>query len=76
MPALPFFNRPKKSAVLHLEHGGSTGTASASHTINGHSITFRMTFGNVRFAFTGDQNRDSMERMLEMVGAENLEAVE
>jgi beta-lactamase superfamily II metal-dependent hydrolase len=74
VPSLPFFNRPEKSAVLHLEQGASTGGPSASHTINGHSITFRMTFGNVRFAFTGDQNKDSMEKMLAEVGEANLEA--
>ena len=74
VPGLAYYNKPKKSAVLHLEQGQSTGGPSASHTINGHSITFRMTFGNVRFAFTGDQNKDSMERMLQEVGEENLEA--
>lgn len=74
VPGLPYFNRPAKSAVIHLEEGPSDSSPSASHTINGHSITFRMTFGNVRFAFTGDQNKDSMEKMLEEVGEENLEA--
>ena len=74
VPGLAYYNKPKKSAVLHLEEGASTGGPSASHTINGHSITFRMTFGNVRFALTGDQNKDSMERMLTEVGEHNLEA--
>lgn len=72
--ALAYYNTPKKSAVLHLEQGPSDGGPSASHTINGHSITFRMTFGNVRFAFTGDQNKDSMERLLNEVGEDKLEA--
>lgn len=74
LQGLPYINRPKKSAVIHLENGPSSSTPSASHTINGHSITFRLTYGNVRFAFTGDQNKDSMEKMLTTVGAENLEA--
>ena len=74
IPGLPYINKPPKSAVLHLEEGGSGEGPSASHTINGHSITFRMTFGNVRFAFTGDQNKYSMEKMLQEVGKENLEA--
>jgi beta-lactamase superfamily II metal-dependent hydrolase len=74
VPGLPYFNKPDKSAVISLEEGPSDGSPSASHTINGHSISFRMTFGNVRFAFTGDQNKDSMERMLEEVGEDNLEA--
>jgi beta-lactamase superfamily II metal-dependent hydrolase len=71
---LVYFNKPARSAVLHLEQGAATGGPSASHTINGHSITFRITFGNVRFAMTGDQNKGSMERMLHEVGEENLEA--
>ncbi len=74
VPALPYFGTPPKSAVLHLEQGGASGGPSASHTINGHSITFRMTFGNVRFAFTGDQNKESMEKLLSQVGVANLEA--
>ena len=74
VPGLPYFNRPKKSAVLHLEEGPSDSSPSASHTINGHSISFRMTFGNIRFAFTGDHNKDSMEKMLEKVGEDNMEA--
>lgn len=74
VPGLAYYKKPKKSAVHHMEQGQSTGGLSASHTINGHSITFRMTFGNVRFALTGDQNKDSMERMLQEVGADNLEA--
>lgn len=33
---------------------------SASHTINGHSIALRLTYGNVRFNLTGDLNNESM----------------
>lgn len=74
VPALPYFNTPKKSAVMHLEQGGGGTSPSASHTINGHSITFRLTFGNVRFAFTGDGNKESMEKLFDQVGETNLEA--
>jgi beta-lactamase superfamily II metal-dependent hydrolase len=74
VPGLPFFNTPSKSAVMHLEQGDSRDSPSASHTINGHSITFRLTFGNVRFAFTGDQNKESMEKLFKHVGEENLES--
>lgn len=74
VPGLPYINRPVKSAVIHLEEGPSDASPSASHTINGHSITFRMTFKNVRFAFTGDQNKHSMEKMLQEVGEKRLKA--
>ena len=43
----------------------SQGSLSASHTINGHSINFRLRYGNVRFLFTGDMNHESMRRMHE-----------
>jgi Metallo-beta-lactamase superfamily len=36
----------------------------ASHTINGHSIVLKMTFGNVRFLFGADLNTPSEERLL------------
>lgn len=72
--ALPFLHEPPESAELHLgEHGGG-GSLSASHTINGHSVAFRLTYGNVRFCFTGDLNQESMQRMLEELGPARLEA--
>jgi hypothetical protein len=75
LPALPFLHQPRRSAVIHLEQGsGQAGALSASHTINGHSIAFRLTFGNVRFAFTGDLNQEAMERMLQHLGPDALEA--
>ena len=37
---------------------------SVAHTINGHSVAMRLTFGNVRINLTGDLNRDSMDAML------------
>lgn len=33
--------------------------ASASHTINGHSVIFRMNYGRFNFLFTGDLNDES-----------------
>jgi beta-lactamase superfamily II metal-dependent hydrolase len=51
VPGLPF---------LHSE-----GNAySASHTINGHSIVLKMTYGNVRFLFGADMNRESEAGLL------------
>lgn len=64
--ALPFLHQPKKSAAIHLEEGTpDTSSLSASHTINGHSIAFRLTYGNVRFNFTGDLNQEGMALMRE-----------
>ena len=74
--ALPFFHQPKKSALIHLQSGGnSDGARSVSHTINGHSVAFRMTYGNVRFNFTGDLNQESMALMRETFN-DNLDALE
>ena len=74
--ALPYLHKPPKSALLHLEEGmnSSSGDPSASHTINGHSIAFRLTYGNVRFNFTGDLNHESMALMRERIPLDQLEA--
>jgi beta-lactamase superfamily II metal-dependent hydrolase len=61
-PALPFLRRPRSDPNLHLPtHEPKYSGYSASHTINGHSIAFRLQYGNVRFMLTGDLNRESME---------------
>jgi hypothetical protein len=73
--ALPFLHAPPKTALIHLEEGTTTSDDfSDSHTINGHSIAFRLTYGNVRFNFTGDMNQESMAMMRERIGLGNLEA--
>ena len=74
--ALPFLHEPPSSALIHLEEGtgGLSSTFSDSHTINGHSIAFRLTYGNVRFNFTGDLNQESMARMRDRIGLDELEA--
>jgi len=41
----------------------SGGSLSASHTINGHSVILRMTYGSFTFLFSGDLN-DESERAL------------
>lgn len=51
-PALPFLKRPGSSAL------------SASHTINGHSVVLKISYGNVRFLLGGDLNEESEERLL------------
>lgn len=40
----------------------------ASHTINGHSIVLKLTYGNVRFLFGADLNEPSEERLLAKAG--------
>ena len=55
-------NPPKGPRIGHesldLETAGFKGK-SASHTINGHSIVFRLTYGNFNFLFTGDLNDEA-----------------
>jgi hypothetical protein len=43
---------------LNLKPVGFSG-ASASHTINGHSVIFRLNYGRFNFLFTGDLNDES-----------------
>ncbi len=50
-PALPLLHKPGSSSY------------SASHTINGHSVVLKMTYGNVRFLFGADLNEESEERL-------------
>jgi hypothetical protein len=55
-------NPPKGPRIGHesldLDTAGFTGK-SASHTINGHSIVFRLTYGSFNFLFTGDLNDEA-----------------
>lgn len=51
---------------------GSTGSHSASHTVNGHSVVLKLTFGNVRFLFGADLNEASEERLLERAKADGI----
>jgi hypothetical protein len=73
--ALPFFHDPPKSALIHLEAGdGSSSKFSDSHTINGHSVAFRLTYGNVRFNLTGDLNQESMALLRKKLDLDDREA--
>ena len=64
---LRFLGKPKPGPRVGLESMivESTGFAgkSASHTINGHSIVFRLSYGRVKCLFAGDLN-DEAERVL------------
>lgn len=72
--ALPFLHDPPEGPEMHLGEEEPGTSLSASHTINGHSVAFRLTYGNVRFAFTGDLNQEAMARMLARLDPEDLEA--
>ncbi len=58
-----------KPALRLLKTPGSS-SLSASHTINGHSIVLRLTYGNVRFLFGADLNEESEERLLTKASSE------
>jgi hypothetical protein len=60
---LKFLGTPPKGPrigheSLETEIKGFSGKDS-SHTINGHSIVFRLTYGRVNFLFTGDLNDEA-----------------
>lgn len=59
-PGLPFLHTP----------GGNS--LSASHTVNGHSIVLKVTYGNVRFLFGADLNAESEESLLERARTDGI----
>jgi beta-lactamase superfamily II metal-dependent hydrolase len=75
-PGLEFLKAPPDDAELMLGSVPATGSGglSASHTINGHSIGFRLRYGNVRFLFTGDMNQASMQRLREALPGASLKS--
>ncbi len=54
-----------KPTLRLLNKPGSRNSPSDSHTINGHSVALRLTYGNVRFLLGADLNEESEERLLE-----------
>ncbi|MBA2467149.1 MAG: competence protein, partial [Sphingomonas sp.] len=67
-PALEFLRKPKDDVSIILgTQPVAGGTVSASHTINGHSVNFRLRQKNVRMLFTGDMNQESMQRMRDVL---------
>ncbi len=75
-PGLRFLNTPAEGAELRsgLEDVGPKGSKSVAHTINGHSINFRLSYGNVRFLFTGDMNHEAMRRLRTANGDPDVQA--
>ncbi|MEK7226432.1 MAG: MBL fold metallo-hydrolase [Bacteroidota bacterium] len=55
--ALRFLRAPSKN--IEIDEDSKAGSLSASHTINGHSVILKVKYGNVRFIFAGDLNRES-----------------
>lgn len=66
-PALPFLGEPPKGPRLGHESISTDGAGfkgkSASHTINGHSVVFRLSYGGFSYLFAGDLN-DEASRFL------------
>ena len=72
-PGLRYLKTPPKGAELMLGTvAASGGSWSASHTINGHSIAFRLRYRNVRMMFTGDLNQESGARLREAIPGASL----
>jgi beta-lactamase superfamily II metal-dependent hydrolase len=65
--ALPFLGNPPKGPrvgheVLDTARAGFKGH-SASHTINGHSIVFRLSYGGFSYLFCGDLNDEASREL-------------
>jgi beta-lactamase superfamily II metal-dependent hydrolase len=62
-PALKFLRDPPDGPRIGHESTNTTslesGSLSASHTINGHSIVFRLAFGAFSYLFAGDLNDEA-----------------
>ena len=74
VPALPFLSKPRKK--LSSVDANTFGSPSASHTVNGHSIVLRLTYGKCRILFTGDLNEESEDILIaaDAAGTSSLEA--
>lgn len=74
-PALKFLVDPPKSVKQKL-NDSTKRSYSASHTINGHSVILRLTYGNVRLLFSGDLNEEAEDILVEQSnnGEQSIEA--
>lgn len=75
-PALPFLGNPPKGPrvgheVLDTANQRFRGY-SASHTINGHSIVFRLSYGGFSYLFCGDLNDQASRTLAREHNAGNL----
>lgn len=64
-PALKFLREPHKN--VEIDENSKAGSYSASHTINGHSVILKLKYGNVRFVFAGDLNRESENVLVDTI---------
>ncbi len=76
-PALPFLGKPSGdigvgTAETNPENKQFKGK-SASHTINGHSVILRLTYGNVNVLLAGDLNEEAELALLAELHAGNLD---
>jgi len=53
-----------KPGLKMLHASPQSSSYSDSHTVNGHSVVLRMTYGNVRFLFAADLNEESEDLLL------------
>ncbi len=58
-PALAFLHQPRTDPRPDEAEPSTPGAYSASHTINGHSVVFRLTYGQFAFLFAGDLNEEA-----------------
>ena len=73
--ALEFFRTPPKDANISVDgFDPEDRKFSASHTINGQSVTLRLTYGNVRFFLSGDLNQESMSVMNDKFNKSQLQS--
>lgn len=65
-PALKFLRKPRASVAeeANEETKEQTGSYSASHTINGHSVILKLKYGNVTFLFAGDLNEEAEDSLV------------
>lgn len=68
----PIVEQVRRRAALPFLHAPGSRRLSASHTINGHSVILRMTFGNVGFLFGADLNEESEERLVSRAAADGI----
>lgn len=76
-PALRFLGDPPKGPRLGQDSLALTedefGGLSASHTINGHSIVFRLVYGGFSYLFSGDLNDEASRYLAKEHDAQNLQ---
>ncbi len=58
--------------ALRFLHKPGTKSLSDSHTINGHSVVLKLSYGNVRFLFGADLNEESEESLLTRAGQDAI----